>query len=327
MPRTPEFRTCPATGRTVLIAPERAARPNDNSLSLAESARHPEPRECPFCPGNEHFSESDVFSIHRSNSKNWQLRVVPNRYPAVRLDCESAYGLHEVLIPSPRPICSPVDLNSEESLGMWRAVQTRLRSHAQNPRLVATSFFQNVGAAAGASLAHLHAQMISLPMLPIQLKDELEFADSRHRLTGNCVYCERPSAERIVLETEHFLAFCPSAPRFDFEVWVLPKAHASQFENASEAELKGFSEVVSTVQSALDRVLEVPAFNSYLHSGPLRSEPIPSYHWHLEIAPRSAVLAGFELGSGIHVVAVPPEEAASALRVAIARAAPSATNR
>ena len=327
MPRPPEFRTCPATGRMVLIAPERAARPNDNSLSLATTAGHPEPRDCPFCPGNEHFSESEVFSTFRPNSKDWQLRVVPNRYPAVRIDCESAYGLHEVLISTPRPICSPVELTSEEAIGMWRAVQSRFHSHAGNPRLLSTSFFQNMGAAAGASLAHLHAQLISLPMLPTHLRDELESAKERFRITGKCIYCERPPAERIVLETEHFLALCPYAPRFEFEVWILRKAHASQFENASEVELKDFSAVVSAVQSALNRVLEIFAFNSYLHSGPLRSEAIPSYHWHLEIAPRSAVLAGFELGSGIHVVAVPPEEAASALRVAITRAAPSDTNR
>ena len=127
---------------------------------------------------------------------------------------------------------------------------------------------------------------------------------------------ERATGVRVVAECDHFVALTPFAGRFDYEVWVLPKQHASGYETLTDphaAELPGF---LKLVLGKLDAVLQQPAYNYYLHTAPLRAGPLPQYHWHLEVIPRTARAAGFEWGSGCFIVSVSPERAAAELREA-----------
>ncbi|MFO0799333.1 MAG: HIT domain-containing protein [Gemmataceae bacterium] len=314
----PEYRRDPVTGRWAVVAPARALRP----LVPHPAPADPEsPADCPFCPGNEHdtpgelFAERDPGSI--PNGPGWRLRVVPNRYPAVEPDAP-AVGRHEVVIACPEHVTRAADLPRGAYRGLFRAYRERMHAHAADPRLGYTLVFKNVGAAAGASLAHSHSQLVATPFVPSVVAEELARSAEHYARTGRCVFCELISTEaggpRRVCETAGFLAVTAFAPRFAYELWVVPKTHAARFEAVADADLGELAGVVRRVIQALDAVLGPVAFNWVLHAAPLRSAELPHYHWHLEILPRTATPAGLEWGGGCFVTTVAPEQAAEHLR-------------
>lgn len=333
---TPEFRRCPATGRWVILAPERANRP----ITLAHTQAHQRDRVshgaiCPFCDGHESESPPEVFTVRdvgsAADSRGWQLRAVPNKYPALRermnatleridpfFEARPGFGVHEVIIPCGRHETSPAKLSAAEHGRLLLAYRERIRAHAANPLWEYVQVFQNVGAEAGASLAHLHSQLIALPLVPDAIIAEWNFAAAQPA----CVYCRIVEKElrervRVIAETERFVALCPFAPRFSYEFWVMPKFHSSHFETAAESELAELGALMLKLQTALDAVLAEPAYNLFLHTLPLRESANSHYHWHWEVIPRTARAAGFEWGSGCFLNTVPPEKAASELRNAI----------
>ena len=181
--------------------------------------------------------------------------------------------------------------------------------------------FKNVGAEAGASLAHLHSQIVATPIVPDAIRQELDGAADYHRREGRCVFCdiirrEAVAGVRVVAETPHFLAVAAFAGRFAYETWVLPKSHASRYEAIPDALAAELARLTKSILGKLDGVLGHPAYNYYLHTAPARSDELPHYHWHLEIVPRTARAAGFEWGSGCFINAVLPEAAAAELRAA-----------
>ncbi|QEL15519.1 galactose-1-phosphate uridylyltransferase [Limnoglobus roseus] len=299
-----EYRRCPVTGRTVVLAPRRAERPME--------LRHAEPHHrnrvsgghCPFCPGSEAETPPELFAIR--DEAGWQLRVVPNKFPAV--DPKSgAFGFHEVLIECSEHFASPTDLSNAQFANIFTAYRERLLHHAADPRIASVSVFKNVGAEAGASLAHLHSQLVALPFVPEPLQQELAATDCRH--------CGGHDPTRVVAESPHFIAVCPYAPRFAYEMWVLPKDHRPRFETICEVE--ELAALMKQILTALDRVLNFPAYNWVLHTAP-RGD-FPYFHWRFEVFPRLSRVAGFEWGSGVFINDVFPERAARELRDAILR--------
>lgn len=336
----PEFRRCPATGRWVIFAPERARRP----ITLKHTqAHHRDPAApapvCPFCEGHEAESAGELYAIRAPDSAKdtpgWELRVVPNKFPALRRDMSSTlplldpffevrpgFGTHEVVVPCRQHEVNPAKLTPTQYANLLIAYRDRLRTISSDNLWHYAQVFQNVGAEAGASLAHLHAQILSLPMVPDAIQSELTFAKAHFDANGLCVYCEmlgkeRSDRTRIIRETEHFVALCPFAPRFSYEFWVLPKYHASHYEITGDAALAELAILLLELLAALDAVLAEPAYNAFLHTTPLRGRPNSHFHWHWEFIPRTARAAGFEWGSGCFLNAVPPEKAAHELRGAI----------
>ncbi|MCS7047523.1 MAG: HIT domain-containing protein, partial [Gemmataceae bacterium] len=136
---------------------------------------------------------------------------------------------------------------------------------------------------------------------------------------GRCLFCdivdqELAAEKRVVVDVPGFLAFTPFAGRFPFETWIIPKQHASHFENASREELAELASVVKTVLLKLETALDKPAYNYLVHTAPLTAAPLPHYHWHLEVIPRLTRVAGFEWGAGFYINPVYPETAAQYLR-------------
>ena len=336
----PEYRRDPVTGRWVILAPVRSLRP----ITLAHSAPHSRTgngrQDCPLCEGSEQFTPSEVYAIRSPDSvpdgPGWQLRVVPNKYPAVHpiaepsfmsdlngdlFDSLPGFGEHELLIECPDHEVTPTALTTQEMTRVLTAYRERIRSLARNPLYEYATIFKNVGAEAGASLAHLHSQIITTPVVPEVVRQELESSQKFHARRGKCVFCELiredlQDRSRVVVESQNFLAICPFAPRFAYEIWVLPKFHDSRYDAIDLAQLEELAGVMLTTIGKLDLVLNEPAFNYYLHTSPLRSENLPHYHWHFEILPRIARQAGFEWGSGCFINAVLPEKAAADLRAA-----------
>lgn len=335
----PEYRRDPVSGRWVIFAPERSRRPLALSHSKPHARRDAERDTCPFCEGWEAETPRELFAVRAPGSppdgRGWRLRVVPNRFPAVRptavltptagagglFEAAAGVGAHEVVIETPLHKSSPTALTDAEFAAVFRTYRDRITALAADPRFTYVTVFKNVGAEAGASLAHLHSQIVATPMVPDAIRQELDGAADYHRREGRCVFCdvvrqETEAGVRVVARSPHFLAVTAFAGRFAYETWVLPTEHASHFEAIPDADAAELARIMKQVLGKLDGALGHPAYNYYLHTAPARSGELPHYHWHLEVVPRTARPAGFEWGSGCFINAVLPEAAAAELRAA-----------
>jgi UDPglucose--hexose-1-phosphate uridylyltransferase len=158
--------------------------------------------------------------------------------------------------------------------------------------------------------------------VPRQAADQLSNAKKRYDSTGACLYCdtvqrETDCRERLVASTERFVALCPFAPRFGYEIWILPKRHAVAFEESSEEDILALAFALKDAISRLNRILNDPPFNYVIHSAPPQEPELLHYHWHLEIMPQVTRAAGFEWGSGMFMNSIAPEAAAQSLRDAL----------
>ena len=328
---TSELRRDPITGQWVILAAERARRPG----AFLREAIPPQPAaDCPFCPGREHLTPGEVLSYRNAGAANqagWWMRVVPNKYPALRVEGEvnaSAVGLfdrmnglgaHEVIIETPDHEQTLSDVAEERLAHVFFAYRDRFNDLKRDVRLKYIQVFKNHGAQAGATISHAHSQLLAFPSVPPALREELEGALRHFAMRERCVFCdvvhqELAAQERVVLTTEHFVALAPYASRFPFEVMVLPRRHGSHFEHTDDLRIRNLGWVMKSVLRRLDQVLEKPAYNFVLHTAPVQESPLEHYHWHIEILPKLTRVAGFELGTGVFVNPTPPEEAAQFLR-------------
>jgi UDPglucose--hexose-1-phosphate uridylyltransferase len=327
----PELRKDPIVGRWVIIAPNRAKRPEDFMHKFEIPASH----FCPFCEGNEDATPPEILAYREpgseTNASGWRTRVVPNKFPALQVEGElskhgdgiydlmSGVGAHEVIIECPHHETNMSRLSVDNLREVLWIYRDRLVDLKKDPRLVHGLIFKNKGAAAGASLEHTHSQLIVTSVVPISIWEEMTGSLEFFNYRGRCIFCdmiqqELATGSRIVLDTPKFAVFCPFAARFPFEIWVLPKQHASQFENIPRQEIEELGMVLKTILSKLEIALDDPPYNYVIHTAPFDSNELPHYHWHLEIFPRITRVAGFEWGSGFYINPVPPEEAAGFLR-------------
>jgi len=328
----PELRKDPIVGRWVIIATERVRRPSDFPR------RQPAPPvpSCPLCPGHEGETPPEVLAYRdgpdaAADGPGWRVRVVPNKFPALRVEPElerrghgvydlmNGVGAHELIIESPDHARGIAELAPPAVADVLRAYRERILDLQRDGRFRSVLVFKNHGAEAGATLAHPHSQVIATPVVPIAVADELHGARAYHDYRERCLFCDivqQESAERvrIVAQNDRMVAFAPFASRFPYELWVLPRRHAAAFEDTGDADILEFGAGLATVLGALRDVLDDPPYNLVLHSAPFGAGESPSYHWHFEILPKLVGLAGFELGSGFHINSVPPEDAARTLR-------------
>lgn len=177
---------------------------------------------------------------------------------------------------------------------------------------------QNWGAQAGARTNHLCLDLYDLPQIPHRVAEEMGGAARFVIREGECPFCrlvrdELRRPERLVWEDESSVAFAPYASRSSFEVWIVPRAHESDFGRATTADVGATAEALRQVLSRLSSSLDGPPYNLVLHSAPLREQVDATYHWHWEIHPRLREIAGLELGTGLPVNSVSPEDAVEEL--------------
>jgi UDPglucose--hexose-1-phosphate uridylyltransferase len=330
----PQLRKDPVVDRWVLIAPERAARPTE--LEVPAHLTHHD--ACPFCEGREAETTPEVLAVRapdsRPNGPGWRVRVIANRYPAVRPDAggesvdaalfvaRPGVGWHEVVVECPQHEVSLAALSAEQVRFVFAAYRDRLAALRHDERIAYAQVFKNHGVDAGASVEHAHSQILAVPVVPREVRAELDGAAAYARAHGRCVFCdllarERAAGERMVLETEYLAAFTAYAGRFPYETWVFPKRHAGHFDRLTDGELADLAGVVRTLLRRLGAVVDDLAYNYVVHSLPLRAAESPAYHWHLELLPRLTGIAGFELATGCFLNPLPPEEAAARLREGI----------
>ncbi|MCA9177678.1 MAG: DUF4921 family protein [Planctomycetales bacterium] len=305
---TVTLRRDPLTGDRVLVASDRELRPFQFS---AAPALEDDPPSCPFCPANEAETPEPRVD-YGVREGNWSCRVVPNRYPAV----EGELGRHGVIIESSRHVLSWTGLTPHEQQSTLVAYRDQLRRAAADG-FAYTQLFKNSGAEAGASLAHSHSQLLATGDVPTRVQAELAGAATYLRSHGRCFFCEclGETAERVVARTDRLTAFCPYASRFAYEVWVAPNRHESRFELADDRLLAELADLLHRIVGAWEEMIADVSYNWLLHTAPAVGSPSvdESYHWHFELIPRVAKLAGFELATDQYINTVDPAEAAERL--------------
>jgi len=340
-----ELRHDPVQKRWVIIAIERGSRPSDFKRAPEQKRKV---SACPFCYGNEDKTPPEIFAIRpcdtKPNSPGWKLRVIPNKFPALKVegnldrrglgiyDIMQGVGAHEVIIETPDHDAHLGEMPIEEVFQIVKMYRDRIADLHADKRLRYVLIFKNYGKIAGASLAHPHSQIIATPVTPITVAAELDSAREHYLHKERCLFCdiisqEKALGERIVLETEKFIAFCPFASRFPFEMWLLPKQHSHDYAQMSDDDLEAFAEALKILLHKLRVSLEDPPYNFVLHTCPNYTVTRPGrehywstlpydWHWHLEIIPRLTKMAGFEWGTGFYINPTPPELAADFLRKA-----------
>jgi len=323
----------------VAFSPERMRRPIHCVVPELEK---PDPSSDPFLEGNEAHTPPEVLAYRpaggTANGPGWKVRVVPNRFPALRVEGDlnkegvgfydrmNGIGAHEVIIETPDATAALEDLALADVVLVLKALRSRMQDLAKDSRFKYLLFFKNSGSMAGASLPHAHSQLIALPVTPILLKDKLaaaerHFLQKERNLFEDILRYELKSRERVVSENAGYVTWCPFASRFPFETCLMPKRQAADFPQSSDHDLVLLADALRRILLAYQKGLARPAFNIVLHTAPLR---VPrkdywktidaDFRWHMEIMPRLTGLAGFELGTGFYMNSILPEDAAEFLR-------------
>lgn len=328
--KTSELRQDLVTGDWVVVSKIRSRRPDEFAKKEEEIAQE-NPSECLFCNPEESGQEKDVL-IYNTSDNDWSLRVFPNKFPAfsrpsggqIRHKEDGPYfwmdsiGYHEVIVTKDhyKHIGKMDPLAIAEVLD---AYQSRYIDLMNKKSVNYIDIFHNHGKSAGASISHPHSQLIAIPVISPYIKGELDGAEEYHRQNKSCVYCamiewEKEKKERIVLEDEDFLLFCPFASRANFEMWLIPKKHKPYFERISEKEKISAGAILNEAIKRLSEKLNNPDFNFYIHTSPCDGKDYPHYHWHIEILPKFNIWAGFEISTGVEIITISPEDAAKYLR-------------
>ena len=307
----------PLTGARVVIAPGRAGRPGAFSLPapLADIG------ECPFCPGREHETPPESLALRSGavapDTPGWSVRVVPNRYPAVSAHGfgvhGAAAGIHEVIIETPGHLARMAQFDQAAMASVLGVYFQRLEHLLEQPGIRRALIFKNSGAQAGASLIHEHAQAIGMNFVPPELAREERRRARHQQRTDGCLACDllakaSASGRRVVLDAGLAVAFCPPAPRFAHETWIMPRSHgmpdAPTLDSMATALLK--------VLRGLEGIAPGSAFNLVL-AGPEKAFS-SLHHYILKVLPRLTGIAGLEWGGGLFVNPVAPATSARILR-------------
>jgi UDPglucose--hexose-1-phosphate uridylyltransferase len=326
----PEFRQNFATKEWVIIATERARRPDSFSHNPGER-RNPPPfdPQCPFCPGNEEKTPAPVFQI--SQNGRWALRAVTNKFAALREDMDTqrshvglflkagGHGIAEVIIETPAHDLNPATMTPECFRNVVEAYRNRYNSISRQEKVELISVFRNHGPRAGTSLEHPHSQIIATPIVPPHIRDPIFQARVAYDTFGSCIYCEmlaeeRRQKERVVMENDLFLAYCPFASRSPFETRIIPKVHHSSFGRIDDQEVTAFAQILQEVLKKIYIGLDNPDYNYIIRSAPVSESDVKHCHWYTVIAPRLTTPAGFEMGTGIFINVSYPEQCAQFLR-------------
>ena len=331
----PELRVDPLSGLRVIVAGERGDRPG---AFLPVGERPPiDPEADPFLEGHEDRTPPEVYAVRpdggATDGPGWRVRVVPNLYPALAGDADAvpdplaaggraepelfasrpAAGAHEVIVNSPRPVSSLLELSAGEVAEAMAVWQARMAEHS-GAALV--HLIVNEGQEAGASLPHTHAQLYALPFVPAAVARERErFTAYSDRTNGrnlleDLVQEEVRRGERLVAVDDEVVAICPFASRVPFQVQLVPRRPAARFEDDGATGAGLLRDVFARLASILGGP---PPLNMWVRTAPRGAE---RFCWHIDILPRLAHLAGLEVGTGVHLNVLTPERAAERLREA-----------
>lgn len=328
----------PTTSDWVIFAPSRARRPHELKRAGGKTDEAPAApgKICPFCPGNEQLTPPEIFAVRggtRPNGTGWQVRVVPNMFPALRIEEDArsleeqdsffryrgGCGAHEVIIESPEHDRFLGHQSIDQIELLLRTLQARYLDLLRDQRFKAIVLFKNHGEEAGTSLKHPHCQLIATPVVPRQVRLKQAIAADYYDLMGRCLYSvlreeELAAGRRVLTVNRDYVAVLPFASHVPFEIWILPRTQQASFGGVEPVRLRSLAELLKSVLLKLFIGLDNPDFNLMIDTVPRGGENQEYFLWHIQILPRLTTPAGFELGSGMSINTVLPEEAADYLR-------------
>lgn len=329
----PELRKNIITREWVIIAKERSKRPEDfhKKPEPVEIDKEKIIKNCPFCPGNEHMVPDVILSYGNNVSgKNagWDVKVVPNKYPAL-LDVEqnklkkstegiydilNGVGKHEVIIETSDHFTDLPFMEIAHLESIISVFYERYVALMKNNNLEHIIIFRNHGPQAGTSLIHPHSQLIATPVMPKDIYMEAAGAELYYEYEEKCPYChvidfEDQDGERKICENDSFISINPFFSRYPFETWIMPRRHNASFGNINLHEGGDLAKIIQETLLRLYKCLEDPSYNLTLHSLANPEKQADSYHWHFKIIPRITTPAGFELGTGMYINTIAPEDA------------------
>ena len=332
----PELRKDLITGDWVIIATERAKRPDKFKGQPQAKPSVTDTGSCPFCKGNEYMTPREVFAIksgryRKPDQEGWKVRVVPNKFPALLSDLSmntqkigiydtmDGFGVHEVIISSPRHVCDISTLSVAELGHMLAAYRQRIKKLKGDERIKSIIIMHNQGREAGASLDHIHSQLFALPIIPPVLGRELSGSIGYFNYKKRCAMCdilefELGREDRVVCKDRHFAVLQPFASGSPFETWIIPRKHSPNFDDITDDQIKSFARCLKLMLDFFYSELDNPAFNYYIHNSPTLIDTSRYFHWHLELLPKLTIKAGFEMGTGININITTPESTAEYIK-------------
>lgn len=302
--------------------------PSDYLLFKPPDLPHEETGVCPFCPGNEGMTPRATFSSGREGG-GWSVRVIPNKFPFFHIEGEfdrrpegmydmmEAVGAHEIVVESPDHRQNLATLEPPQIEKILVAYRERLTDLERDPRFQQFLILKNYP---GVFNRHPHSHIMAMPVIPRRIDEEIWGTLDYYQRKERCIFCDILKEEismrkRVVLETVHFLVFCPFASRFPFETWIVPKVHSPDFHHIAREEMKDLSGVIQSLFARYYKLLSNPPYSFTFHTSPVQSRFHRSeYHWHMETRLRIGLREGFEWGAGFFMNPTPPENAAADLR-------------
>ncbi len=296
--------------RWVIVSPKRGLRPHELQKPVIKEEK------CFFCPANESLTPPEIGRVPRNGG--WQLRWFENKFPAEKPEGQwnvvthnrfytfaGSYGYHEILVETPHHEMQLAQFSREDLELVLHVYARRILELEKKPHIKYVNVFKNHGFLGGTSIVHSHSQIIATAIVPPEV-DEKCRAISRFM---QCPYCAVIQSERnsgrFCFENNDFVAFTPYASRFNYEIWAYPKKHIARYEELN------FAALADILSKVLRKVHEANFdYNMFVHYGPVGRD----FHVHVEVCPRSAIWAGFELESGIIINSVAPEDAAKFYR-------------
>jgi len=326
----PQLRQNIITGEWVVFAPERAKRPTDYISVATEKKQKKE--DCPFCIDSDVSEFPSRIKVYDQSA----TYLIKNKYPAFveepeiknaklyRLEDEFykmklALGGHDVVVCKDHDVDLP-HFKKKVFEDLFLTFKKRSEDYAKIENIESIMPIYNHGVRAAASIEHPHAQIIASAIVPNSVSRELTYTGSYFSQKKSCAFCdliehERDQNTRLIFENDDFVAFTFYAARFPFEIWVLPKAHKGSFVDITSREIENLAQISKDIFSRLGDTLKDPDLNFFIHSSPVGEEKTKSYHYHMEITPRLSTYGGYELGSGMIIDIIAPEQAADYLRV------------
>jgi UDPglucose--hexose-1-phosphate uridylyltransferase len=325
---SPELRIDPLSGLRVIVAGERGSRPG---AFLEPPQRTPiDPESDPFAAGHEDRTPPELYRLPAGDG-GWKVRVVPNLYPALSpgeggagddplaggrgepnlFAAQPATGSHEVIVNAPDPVHSLAEVapdQVEAAMSVWRE---RMRVHRDSAYV---HVIVNEGKEAGASLPHTHAQLYALPFVPAAVARERErFTAYSERTQGrnlleDVLQEEVRRRERVIAIDDEAVALCPFGARVPFHFQIVPRRPAARFSDDGPLGARLLHESLTRLGAALG---QLPPLNMWVRTAPRDAE---RFCWRIEVMPRLAQLAGLEIGTGVHLNVLAPEDAAARLR-------------
>ncbi|MDX2097498.1 MAG: galactose-1-phosphate uridylyltransferase [Leptolyngbyaceae cyanobacterium bins.59] len=313
-----------ATREWVIYAPNRRKRPQDFQWEHTDASQANSAKSCPFCKETFSSEETVLLEVPNSAGTDWQVRVVPNKFPALSPELEPrrslsgiylelpGYGHHEVLIETPEHHQVLALMPCSELERVVEAYRLRYQSLMKIRENLWIIIFRNQGRIAGSSLRHPHSQLMTTPIVPRHRRWHEDEAQRYFDEWGQCAYCdilefERYERRRVIAENESYLAFIPFAAEVPFEIWILPKEHQSEFGAITPEQVSQFAAILKTVLLKLYQKLNNPDYNYAILTAARYRVAEPHNHWYCQIRPRLTTPAGFEIGSGISINPSLPE--------------------